>query len=121
MTNDMDEWFPGGVILYTDSHNIPRIRIVTKNHTYEMQSCKFDPVMNVFSLFVDGEFRASRYDSLDRLLKLDEASRSGKCSARELELSLKITSLENQIKFLNKKIDELKICCDDMKLLQTGE
>jgi len=92
------EWVNVGEILYTDSHNIPRLKFIMRDHTYEIQACKFDPIMQTFSVLVDGKFRASKYESFDRLLKLDEVSKSGMCSERE--------------QLLMKQIDELKVQMD---------
>lgn len=117
MTGNLEEWFPGGVILYTESHKIPRIKIITKDHTYEMQACKFDPIMQVFALLVDGEFRASKYDSLDRLLQLDEASKDGKCSERERLLETQKKALEKQLKIMVKELANLKLRHNDESMI----
>lgn len=117
MTGELEEWFPAGTILYTESHNIPRIKIITKDHTYEMQACKFDPIMRVFALLVDGEFRASRYDSLDRLLQLDEASKDGKCSERERLLEIQKQALEKQLKIMVRELANLKLQHNDESMI----
>ena len=118
MTNDMEEWQPGGVILYTDSNHISRIKIITKEHTYEMQACKFHPIMKVFSVLVDGQFEASRYDSIDRLLKLDEVSKSKMCSEREKEISDENGRLEKRIHDLEEEIRQLELRLDDHKIIR---
>jgi len=100
MTNDMDEWQSAGVILYTDMHQIPRLKIITKEHIYEIQACEFHPIMQIFSVLVDGKFYASRHDSIDRFLKLDEVSKNDKCSEKEQMLA-------NDIEILKQRIDEL--------------
>lgn len=100
MTNSMEEWQSAGVILYTASNHIPRLKIVTKEHTYEIQAHKFHPIMRIFSVLVDGEFHASIHDSLDRLMELDEVSKSGKCSKREKMLSDEIEVLKERIQEL---------------------
>lgn len=117
MTGNSDEWFSSGVILYTETHNLPRIKIITKEHIYEMQASKFAPLMNIFSVKVDGEFRASRYDSFERFLELDKASKDGKCSERERLLSEQIDDLKNQINRLEKRNQMLKEECDDLRLI----
>jgi hypothetical protein len=100
MTNDMGEWQSAGVILYTATNHIPRLKIITKEHTYEIQAHKFHPIMRVFAVLVDGEFHASIHDSLDRFLELDEISKSEKCSKREQALSDEIESLKGRIQEL---------------------
>ena len=97
MTSSMEEWQSAGVILYTAANHIPRLKIITKEHTYEIQAHKFHPIMQVFAVLVDGEFHASKHDSLDRLMELDEVSKSSKCSKREMELSNEIDSLKERI------------------------
>jgi predicted ribosome quality control (RQC) complex YloA/Tae2 family protein len=96
----MEEWQSAGVILYTATNHIPRLKIITKEHTYEIQAHKFHPIMKVFAVLVDGEFHASIHDSLDRLMELDEISKNGKCSKKEMELS-------NEIEMLKERISEL--------------
>jgi len=108
LTSDMEEWQPAGVILYTDVDHIPRLKIIANGHTYEMQACKFDPIMQIFSILVDGEFKPSKYDSLDRLLKLDEASKSGHCSEREQLLMNQIEALKQQIECIMKEKEQVE-------------
>jgi uncharacterized protein YlxW (UPF0749 family) len=67
---------------------------------YEIQAHKFHPIMSVFAVLVDGEFRASMHDSLDRLMELDQVSKNGKCSKKEQMLS-------DEIEMLKQRIDEL--------------
>lgn len=117
MTSNMEEWNPGGVILYTESKHLPRLKIITRDHTYEIQACKFHPIMERFAVLVDGRFEASRYDSIDRLLKLDEVSKSDNCSEREKMLSDQIKELQNQIITLEKENDNLEIRFNDRKII----
>lgn len=100
MTSSMEEWQSAGVILYTASNHVPRLKIITKEHTYEIQAHKFHPIMDVFAVLIDGEFYASKHDSLDRFMELDKASKSNKCSQREKMLS-------DEIDVLKKRIQEL--------------
>jgi hypothetical protein len=97
MTSSMEEWQSAGVILYTATNHIPRLKIITKEHTYEIQAHKFHPVMQVFAVLVDGEFHASKHDSLDRFLELDQISKNGKCSQKEQMLSNEIDVLKERI------------------------
>jgi uncharacterized protein YlxW (UPF0749 family) len=113
----MEEWFPGGTILYSESHNAPRLKIITKNHTYEIQASKFDPIMQVFSVLVDGRFQASKYDSLERLLKLDEVSKSGMCSEREQMLMDQVEELKNRIGDLIREREKIEQNCKDEKIV----
>jgi len=101
------KWIRVGEILYTDSHNIPRLKFIMRDHTYEIQACKFDPIMQTFSVLVDGTFRASKYESFDRLLKLDEVSKSGMCSEKEQLLMRQIDKLKEQIDTLIKENTKL--------------
>jgi len=117
MTNEMEEWQSAGVILYTEMDHIPRLKIITGGHTYEIQACKFDPIMQVFAVLVDGEFQASKHDSLDRLMKLDEISRSSKCSEREQELADQIDGLKEEIAMLMKEKEKLEHKYNDARLI----
>jgi hypothetical protein len=118
MTNDMGEWQPGGVILYTDSQHIPRLKIITREHTYEIQACKFHPIMQIFSVLVDGRFEASKYDSLDRLLILDGVSKSDKCSEKEKLLADQIEVLKEQIENLIEDKTQLELRLNDRKIIR---
>lgn len=100
MTSSMEEWQSAGVILYTATNHVPRLKIITKEHTYEIQAHKFHPIMNVFSVLIDGEFYPSKHDSLDRFMELDKASKSDKCSKREQMLSEEIETLKKRIQEL---------------------
>jgi len=117
MTSNMEEWQPGGVILYTESNHLPRLKIITREHTYEIQACKFHPIMERFAVLVDGKFEASRYDSIDRLLKLDEVSKSDKCSEREKMLADGIKELQNKISIIENEKDNLEIRLNDRKII----
>lgn len=117
MTGNMEEWFPGGTILYSESHKIPRLRIITKDHVYEMQACKFDPIMQVFSILVDGKHKPSKYDSLDRFMQLDEASKDGKCSERERILNIQNQALRKQLTILMRELANLKLEVDDTRMI----
>jgi uncharacterized protein YlxW (UPF0749 family) len=117
MTSNMEEWQPGGVILYTESNHLPRLKIITREHTYEIQACKFHPIMERFAVLVDGKFEASRYDSIDRLLKLDEVSKSDKCSEREKMLADEIKELQNKISIIENEKDNLEIRLNDRKII----
>jgi len=117
MTNTMEEWQPGGVILYTETHHIPRLKIITREHTYEIQAGKFHPIMHIFAVLVDGEFRASKHDSLDRFLKLDEVSKSDKCSEREQKLANEIYKLKLEISDLIKERERLQMKYNDAKVI----
>jgi uncharacterized protein YlxW (UPF0749 family) len=117
MTSNMEEWQPGGVILYTESNHLPRLKIITREHTYEIQACKFHPIMERFAVLVDGKFEASRYDSIDRLLKLDEVSKSDKCSEREKMLADEIKELQNKISIIENEKDNLEIRLNDRKTI----
>jgi hypothetical protein len=122
MTGDMEEWFPAGTILYTETHDIPRIKIITKDHTYEMQASKFDPIMQVFSVLVDGTFQPSRYDSLERLLKLDEVSKSNLCSEREELLMIQVRALKKQLKVITRELANFKLKHNDERMIMfSGE
>jgi hypothetical protein len=116
MTDDA-EWRQVGTILYTDSHEIPRLKIVNGKHTYEIQECKFHPIMRVFSVLVDGEFHASVHDSFERLMKLDEVSKSDKCSEKEHELTYEITKLKGEIVNLTKEIERIKMKYNDARVI----
>lgn len=120
MTNDMDEWQPGGVILYTETHHIPRLKIITRDHTYEIQACKFHPIMQKFSVIVDKQHKASVYDSLERLLELDEASKSGFCSEREKILMDQIEALKEQNSLLVMEKEKLERDKNDMRIIFDG-
>jgi hypothetical protein len=98
-----DEWISVGEIFYNESHDVPRLKFVMRNHIYEIQASKFDPIMQTFSVLVDGTFHASKYESLDRLLKLDEISKSRMCSEKEQLLIKQIESLKEQIDILTKE------------------
>jgi len=111
------EWRQIGTIFYTDSHEIPRLKIVNGKHTYEIQECKFHPIMRVLSVLVDGEFHASVHDSFDRLMKLDEVSKSGKCSEKEQELTHEIHTLKIEISNLNSEIERLKMKYNDARVI----
>jgi len=117
MTNNMDEWQPGGVILYTETHHIPRLKIITREHTYEIQACKFHPIMQKFSILVDKQHKASVYDSLDRLIMLDEVSKSGKCSEREKILSDQVEALKEQISIITLEKEKLERDRNDMRVV----
>ena len=114
---DDDEWKQVGEILYTNSHKIPRLKIVNGKHTYEIQECRFHPIMRVFSVLVDGEFHASIHDSFDRLIKLDEISKSDKCSEKEQELANEIYRLKIEIAKLNSEMDRLKMKYNDARVV----
>ena len=117
MTNSMEEWQSAGVILYTASNHIPRLKIITKEHTYEIQAHKFHPIMRVFAVLVDGEFHASVHDSIDRFLKLDEVSKSGKCSEREQQLSNEIKILQDRIHDLEAEKQQLQVKYNDARVI----
>lgn len=117
LTNTMEEWQSAGVILYTAMDHIPRFKIIMKEHTYEIQAHKFDPIMEVFAVLVDGEFRASRHDSLDRLMKLDEVSKSGKCSEREQVLAEQIETLQERIVILIEEKKKLENQYNDARMV----
>jgi hypothetical protein len=111
------EWRQVGTIFYTDSHEIPRLKIVNDKHIYEIQECKFHPIMRVFSVLVDGRFQASVHDSFDRLIKLDEVSKSNKCSEKEQKLSNEIHVLNIEILNLNKELERLKMKYNDARVI----
>jgi predicted ribosome quality control (RQC) complex YloA/Tae2 family protein len=113
----MEEWQSAGVILYTAANHVPRLKIITKEHTYEIQSHKFHPIMRVFAVLVDGEFRASIHDSIDRFLKLDEVSKSGKCSEREQQLSSEINVLQKRIHDLEVEKQQLQVKYNDARVI----
>ena len=112
-----DEWKQVGTIFYTDSHEIPRLKIVNGKHTYEIQECRFHPIMRVFSVLVDGEFHASIHDSFDRLMKLDEVSKNNKCSEKEQDLANEIYKLKIEIARLTNEMDRLKMKYDDARVV----
>jgi uncharacterized protein YlxW (UPF0749 family) len=117
MTNDMDEWQPGGVILYTEAHHIPRLKIITREHTYEIQACKFHPIMQKFAILIDKKFQASVYDSLERLLILDEVSKSDRCSEREQLLANQVEELKEQISVIMREKEKLERDKNDMSVI----
>jgi uncharacterized protein YlxW (UPF0749 family) len=117
LTDNMEEWQSAGVILYTVMDHIPRLKIITQEHTYEIQADNFDPIMQIFAVLVDGEFRASKYDSLKRLLKLDEVSKSNRCSEREKLLANQIKVLEQQIVVLMEEKEELEHKYNDARIV----
>lgn len=117
LTNDMEEWQSAGVILYTAMDHIPRLKIIMKEHTYEIQAHKFNPIMQVFAVLVDGEFRASKHDSFDRLMKLDEVSRGGKCSEREQVLAKQIEELQVRIVVLIEEKKKLENQYNDARVV----
>lgn len=117
MTNESD-WKPIGEILYTDTHKIPRLKITTDKHVYEIQEFKFHPIMKVFSVLIDGSFHTSVYDSLDRLLKLDEVSKSGMCSEREDKLQGRIKELEREIEILKNERDRFERNYNDERIIR---
>jgi len=117
MTSSMEEWQPAGVILYTAINHIPRLKIITKEHTYEIQAHKFHPVMSVFAVLIDGEFHASKHDSLDRFMELDKASKSGKCSEREQQLSNEIKILQDRIHDLEAEKQQLQVKYNDARVI----
>ena len=113
----MEEWQPAGIIMYTALDHIPRLKIITSEHTYEMQASKFDPLMQVFAVLVDGEFHASKHDSLDRLMQLDEASKSKKCSERERLLANQIKELKEQIMVIIEEKEQLEQKYNDSQII----
>ena len=117
MTSSMEEWQSAGVILYTAANHIPRLKIITKEHTYEIQAHKFHPIMQVFAVLVDGEFYASRHDSLDRFLELDKVSKSGKCSKREQDLADEIEMLKQRINELIQEKERIQSKYNDARVI----
>jgi len=116
----MEEWQSAGVILYTATNHIPRLKIITKEHTYEIQAHKFHPIIRVFAVLVDGEFHASIHDSLDRLIELDEVSKSDKCSKKEMELSCEIEALKEQIAELLEEKKRIQEKYNDARIIFDG-
>jgi len=113
----MEEWQSAGVILYTAMDHIPRFKIIMRDHTYEIQAHKFDPIMEVFAVLIDGVFQASKHDSLDRLMKLDEASKSGKCSEREQMLAKQVEELQERIVVLIEEKKRLENQYNDARMV----
>jgi cell division protein FtsB len=66
---------------------------------------------------VDGEFQASKHDSFDRLMKLDEVSKNGKCSEREQELADQIDLLKEEIAMLMEEKEKLEHKYNDARLI----
>jgi vacuolar-type H+-ATPase subunit I/STV1 len=114
---DVGEWQKVGDIYYITTYGIPRLKIDLNRHTYEIQESKFDPIMQVFSVLVDGKFQASRHDSLERLLHLDKVSKSDMCSEREQKLTERISDLERQITNLTNENRRLELKYNDAQLI----
>jgi len=113
----MEEWQACGVILYTIADHIPRLKIIMGDHTYEIQACKFDPIMQRFAVLIDGEFKASQHDSLERLLQLDEISKSRMCSEKEKLLMNQIEILKEQINNILNENRKLEQNYNDAKII----
>jgi 16S rRNA G966 N2-methylase RsmD len=112
-----NKWVEVGKVLFSRNNNISTLRIELRNHVYEMQECRFIPVMEKFALLIDGIFTPSRYDSLERLLKLDEVSKSHMCSEKEKVLIEEIERLKLQLDQQNIELIKLKLQYNDARLV----
>jgi len=118
LKDDTEEWQSAGVILYTQINNVPAIRIITSKHVYEMQACRFDPIMQKFAMRVDNIFNSTQYDSFDRVLKLIDVSHSGYCSEREKKLSEEIELLKEHLHVLENELDIVRRERNDLSLVR---
>lgn len=109
------DWKECGNILFSNSYEINRYKIILNKKPYEFQSCYLEPVLSTFAIRVDNKFNPN-FDYLERLLNLDKSMNNGFLTTREEKLSMEIEKGRGEIKKLKEENYRLIIALNDEKL-----
>jgi hypothetical protein len=115
IVDEISKWALIGEIFASEINKIERVKILINGSEYEMQLCYLEPLLQKFSLRINGEMNPdfdylSRFEEMERVMKLESNSTIEQALKDENEtLKARAELLEQGIEIMRKALNDAQI------------